>query len=200
MFVIGLTGGIGSGKSTVSQLLADLGAYVLDADKVGHQAYEPNTRAWRQVLDTFGEDLAQENGEIDRRKLGAIVFGDPSAMKKLTDIVWPRIYDMVGERIEEQKKLGTTTMVVEAAVLLEAKWTPLVDQVWVTVSSEDSVIRRLQERNGMTEEQTRSRMKSQMSSEERVKHADVVIHNDSGLEELKAEVAERWQGLEKQRG
>jgi dephospho-CoA kinase len=200
MFVIGLTGGIGSGKSTVSQLLADLGAYVLDADKVGHQAYEPNTRAWRQVLDTFGEDLAQENGEIDRRKLGGIVFGDPSAMKKLTDIVWPRIYDMVGERIEEQKKLGTTTMVVEAAVLLEAKWTPLVDQVWVTVSSEDSVIRRLQERNGMTEEQTRSRMKSQMSSEERVKHADVVIHNDSGLEELKAEVAERWQGLEKQRG
>jgi dephospho-CoA kinase len=184
----------------VSQLLADLGAYVLDADKVGHQAYEPNTRAWRQVLDTFGEDLAQENGEIDRRKLGGIVFGDPSAMKKLTDIVWPRIYDMVGERIEEQKKLGTTTMVVEAAVLLEAKWTPLVDQVWVTVSSEDSVIRRLQERNGMTEEQTRSRMKSQMSSEERVKHADVVIHNDSGLEELKAEVAERWQGLEKQRG
>ena len=200
MFVIGLTGGIGSGKSTVSQLLADLGAYVLDADKVGHQAYEPNTRAWRQVLDTFGEDLAQENGEIDRRKLGGIVFGDSSAMKKLTDIVWPRIYDMVGERIEEQKKLGTTTMVVEAAVLLEAKWTPLVDQVWVTVSSEDSVIRRLQERNGMTEEQTRSRMKSQMSSEERVKHADVVIHNDSGLEELKAEVAERWQGLEKQRG
>ena len=196
MIVIGLTGGIGSGKSTVSQLLVDLGAYVLDADKVGHQAYEPNTRTWREVLDTFGEDLAQENGEIDRRKLGGIVFGDPSAMKKLTDIMWPRIYDMVGERIEEQSKLGTKMMVVEAAVLIEAKWTPLVDQVWVTVSSEESVIRRLRERNGMTEEQTRSRMSSQMSSEERIKHADVVIHNDSGLDELKAAVEEQWQGLE----
>ena len=200
MIVIGLTGGIGSGKSTVSQLLADLGAYVLDADKVGHLAYEPNTQTWREVLDTFGDDLAQENGEIDRRKLGGIVFGDPSAMKKLTDIMWPRIYDMVGERIEEQKKLGTKMMVVEAAVLLEAEWTPLVDQVWVTVSSEESVIRRLQERNGMTEEQTRSRMNSQMSSEERKKHADVVIHNDSGLEELKAAVEEQWQGLGAQRG
>lgn len=199
MIVIGLTGGIGSGKSTVSQILAELGAHVLDADKLGHQAYEPNTQTWSDVVATFGEDLVQYNQEIDRRKLGGIVFGDPSAMKKLTDIMWPRMYDMVKQLIEEQKALETKVMVVEAAILLEAEWTPLVDQVWVTVSSEDSVIRRLQERNGMTEEQARSRMNAQMSSEERIKHADEVIHNDSGLDALKEAVVAKWQGLDEQR-
>ncbi|MFQ5875832.1 MAG: dephospho-CoA kinase [Dehalococcoidia bacterium] len=192
MLVIGLTGGIGSGKSTVSAVLAELGAHVLDADRVGHAAYEPNTQTWKDVVAAFGEEILQPNGEIDRRKLGGIVFNAPLAMKRLTDIMWPRMYDMVEDKIKEQRESGTGVMVVEAAVLLEAKWTPLVDEVWVTVAPEEAVIQRLRDKNGMTAEQVRARMQAQMSTEERIKHADVVVHNDSGLEELRERVVEKW--------
>ncbi|MEE9199599.1 MAG: dephospho-CoA kinase, partial [Dehalococcoidia bacterium] len=199
MLVIGLTGGIGSGKSTVSKVLADLGAHVLDADKVGHNAYEPNTQTWKDVVAAFGEVILQPDGEIDRRKLGSIVFNDPSAMKRLTDIMWPRMYYIVEEKIEEQRRQGTRVMVVEAAVLLEAKWTPLVDEVWVTVAPEESVIRRLRDRNNMTEEQVRARIRAQISSEERIKQADVVVNNDSGLDELKERVLENWKSRVEQK-
>ena len=192
MLVIGLTGGIGSGKSTVSEMLADLGAYVLNADKIGHEAYQPDTQTWKDVVAAFGEQVLQPNNEIDRRKLGSIVFNDPAAMKKLTDIMWPRMYDMVKERIEDQRRQGTQVMVVEAAVLLEANWTPLVDEVWVTSAPEEAAIQRLRDRNSMTEEQIRARIRSQMSSEEREKQADIVVYNDSGLEELREQVVKNW--------
>ncbi len=192
MLVIGLTGGIGSGKSTVSAMLAELGAHVLDADRVGHAAYESSTQTWKDVVAAFGEEILQPNGEIDRRKLGGIVFNDPSAMKRLTDIMWPRMYDMVEDKIKEQRQSDTGVMVVEAAVLLEAKWTPLVDEVWVAVAPEEAVIERLRDKNGMTAEQVRARMRAQMSTEERIKHADVVVHNDSGLEELREQVVKKW--------
>ena len=192
MLVIGLTGGIASGKTTVSKILADLGAFVLDADKVGHKAYLPNTQTWKAVVATFGEEIVQPSGEIDRRKLGASVFNDPQSMKKLTDIMWPRMYDMVKERIDEQRKLETDVMVIEAAVLLEAKWDPLADEIWVVAAPDGRVIERLRESKGMTEEQARARISAQMSSEERAKKADVVIYNDSGLKELRERVLEGW--------
>ena len=122
MLVIGLTGGIASGKSTVSRILKDLGATILDADKIGHEAYLPNTQTWKDVVTTFGEEILGPDREIDRAKLGALVFKGKDNMKKLTDIMWPRMYDMVSERIEKQRALGTEVMVVEAAVLFEAKW------------------------------------------------------------------------------
>ena len=192
MLVIGLTGGIGSGKTTVSKILQDMGAVVLDADRVGHEAYNPGTQTWRDVVAAFGEDIVQDNGEIDRRKLGSIVFNDAPAMKKLTDIMWPRIYGIVKERTEEQKKSGTEVMVVEAAVLVEANWTPLVDDVWVITASEDAVVKRLKESKGMTEEQVRSRIDAQMCSDERLSRADVVIYNDSGLGQLKQQLVDAW--------
>ena len=199
MLVIGLTGGIASGKTTVSGMLKELGACVLDADRVGHEAYLPNTQTWKEVVAAFGRDILKPNNEIDRAKLGALVFKAPANMKKLTDIMWPRMYDMVNERIEEQKKMGTEVMVVEAAVLLEAKWDPLTDEVWVAVAPEKAVIERLRESKGMTEEQARDRINAQMSPEERIKRADVVIHNDSGLGELRKRVLEAWKSRVEQR-
>ena len=192
MLVIGLTGGIATGKTTVSAMLKELGAEVLDADRVGHEAYLPDTPTYNEVVSTFGREIVGEDRQINRGKLGAIVFSDPANMKKLTDIMWPRMADIVAERIEEQKARGTGVMVVEAAVLLEAKWDSLTDEVWVTVSPESSMIERLAESRGLTEEQARDRINSQMSAEERIKRVDVVIHNDSGQDELKAQIEEIW--------
>ena len=199
MLVIGLTGGIASGKTTVSGILKELGACVLDADRVGHEAYLPNTQTWREVVAAFGKEILKPDNEIDRGKLGALVFKVPANMKKLIDIMWPRMYDMVSERIEEQRKKGAVVMVVEAAVLLEAKWDPLTDEVWVAVTPEKAVIQRLRESKGMTEEQARDRINAQMSPEERMKRADVVIHNDSGLGELRERVLEAWKSRVEQR-
>ena len=106
MLVIGLTGGIATGKTTVSQILRELGAEVLDADRVGHEAYLPDTVTYNDVVATFGSDIVKDDRQIDRAKLGAIVFSDPANMKKLTDIMWPRMYHMVGDRIEEQRGPG----------------------------------------------------------------------------------------------
>jgi len=195
MKVIGLTGGIGSGKSTVSEILAELGAVVLDADKVGHQAYQPGTETWKDVVAAFGQEIVAADGSIDRRKLGTIVFGDPEALTRLNRIVHPRMYDMMAEQIEEYRRQGAKVVVLDAAILIEANWTPLVHEVWVTVASEPTVVQRVRERTGLPEEQIRSRIHSQLSNEERKKHATVVINNDGSLDELRATVVELWEGL-----
>jgi len=195
MLVIGLTGGIGTGKSTVSDTLAKLGAVIINADQVGHQAFEPHTEVWRDVVLTFGKDIVRQNDEIDRRKLGEIVFNDPSALSRLNKIMHPRMYRMMRDKIEELRKQGVEVVVLEAAILIEAKWTSLVDTVWVTTAPEATVIQRLSNRDGLAEEQILARMQSQMPSEERAKYADVVINTDCTLEEVKEKVKELWNGL-----
>ena len=190
--VIGLTGGIGSGKSTVSQCLAELGAVIIDADKVGHEAFKPDTQAWHDVVATFGRQVIAPGGEIDRKKLGEIVFHSPESLTRLNQIMHPRMYEMMKERIEEYRRQGVDVVVLEAAVLLEANWTPLVDEVWVTVVSEETVLERLKQQRGLAREQTLARIRSQLSSEERARHADVVINNDGNLDEMRARVKELW--------
>ena len=188
MLVIGLTGGIGSGKTTVSGFLEELGAEVIDADKVGHVTYLPDMPAWRDLIDTWGEDLLQPNREIDRKKLGAIVFSDPANLEKLNSIVHPRMRDIMNDRIEAFRGEGKRVVVVDAAILIEAKWTSLVDEVWVTDAPEDVVVQRVMARNGWEEEQVRSRMASQMPAEERQSYADVVIDTDATLDEVRERV------------
>ncbi len=193
--VLGLTGGIGSGKSTISQCLAELGAVILDADKVGHEAFKPNTEAWHDVVATFGRQILTPSGEVDRKKLGEIVFNNPEALSRLNQIMHPRMYDMMKAQIEEYRRGGVDVVVLEAAVLIEANWTPLVDEVWVTVAPEATVIKRLTEQRRLDEEQTLARIRSQLPQEERIKHADVVINNDGSVDELKTRVKELWEGL-----
>lgn len=190
--VIGLTGGIGSGKSTVSKYLAELGAAIIDADKVGHEAFQPGTEAWREVVATFGRDILTPQGEIDRKKLGAIVFDNPVALAQLNGIMHPKMGDMMKAQIDEYRRQGVAVVVLEAAILIEANWTPLVDEVWVTTAPESVVLERLKKQRGLAEEQTLARIRSQLSSEERLKHADVVITNEGNLEEVKARVKELW--------
>ncbi len=193
--VIGLTGGIGSGKSTVSQFLAELGAVILDADKIGHEAFKPNTRAWHEVVAAFGKQILTPSGEIDRKKLGGIVFSDPASLSRLNQIMHPRMYDMMKTKIEEYRRQGVDVVVLEAAILIEANWSSLVDEVWVTVASETMVLERLKKQRGLEEEQTLARIHSQLSTGERIKHADVVINNDGNLDKVKAKVKELWERL-----
>jgi dephospho-CoA kinase len=195
MKVIGLTGGIGSGKSTVTELLSELGASVVSADEVGHQCYQPGTEAWKDVVDAFGEEVVAPDGSIDRQKLGPIVFGDPEALKRLNQIMHPRMYDMMAEQIEEYRRGGVEVVILEAAILFEGGWAPLADEIWVTVASEPTVIQRVRERTGLPEEQIRSRIRSQMSNEELKGKADLVISNDGDLDELRENVQEIWDGL-----
>jgi len=196
MKVIGLTGGIGSGKSTVSQFLAELGAVIIDADKAGHETFQPDTEAWREVVAAFGQEILSPDGEIDRKKLGEIVFGQPESLLRLNQIMHPRMYEMMKARIEEYRQQGVAVVVLEAALLIEASWTSLVDEVWITVASEARILERLKEQRGLAEEQTLARIRSQLPSEERIKHADVVINNDGDLDAVKAKVNELWARLQ----
>jgi len=195
MKIIGLTGGIGSGKSTVSKVLAHLGAVVIDADKMGHEVFKPGTKAWQEVVDAFGQGIISADGTIDRRKLGEIVFSNPDARAKLNQVMHPLIYEQVKSRIEEYGRKGVAIIIVEAPLLLEVGWKSLVDEVWVTSASEATVIKRLKEQKGLPEAQSLARVRAQLTDEERIRQADVVIDTDCALDELKERVEALWRKL-----
>lgn len=192
MLVIGLTGSIGTGKSEVARQLEILGASIISADQVGHEAYTPNTEAWEQVVAAFGDDILQDDKDIDRRKLGAIVFSDPSQLEKLNAIMHPRMARMVSDKIEVLRGQGVKVVVVEAALLFEAGWDTLVEEVWVTDTSEDIVVGRLKDRNGLSEEEAKKRINSQMDRAERIERSDFVIDNSSDMAGLEIAIKELW--------
>jgi dephospho-CoA kinase len=194
VLVIGLTGGIGSGKSTVSGLLEQHGAAGFDADKLGHEIYEPGRAAWREVVDAFGTEIAGADGYIDRRKLAAIVFRDTAAMRRLTDIVWPRMKEEMRCRLADLASSGARVVVLEAAVLLEAKWEDLVDEVWVVAVPPEVAVSRLVARSQIPESEAWARVAAQMTNAERTAHADIVIDNSGNFEALSKKVGALWQG------
>lgn len=196
MKVIGLTGGIGSGKSTVSSLLTDLGAVAIDADKVGHEAFQPNTESWQEIVKNFGKEILLSDETIDRRKLSNIVFRNPEALSRLNSIMHPRMYEIVKKKIADNQRMDVRVVVLEAPLLIEAGWTELVDEVWVVVASEENVVERINLSGKWSEEQTRARIRSQLTTEERLKKADEVINNNGDLDQIKARVNELWDKLD----
>jgi dephospho-CoA kinase len=194
MKVTGLTGGMGSGKSTVARLLAELGATIIDADKVGHEVFKPGTEAWQEVVAAFGKQILTTKGEIDRKKLGEIVFGNPELLSQLNKIMHPKMNEVVKTKFKEYRRQGVEVVVLEAPLLIEAGWASLVDEIWVTVAPQSAVLKRLTEK-GLSRKEALARIHSQLSSEERIKHADVVIYNDGDLDKLKTRVRELWQRL-----
>ena len=196
MRVIGLTGGIASGKSLVSRQLAERGAVVIDADKVAHEAYRQGTETFQAVVDAFGSDVVGADGEVDRKALGAKVFADPEARQRLEAIVWPAMRRMMEERLAELRGQDTDVAVLEAALLIEADWLPLADEVWLVTASPETARRRLMERNGLTAEAAEARLRAQLTNEKRRPYADVVIENDGSLDELRAAAEQAWSKLE----
>jgi dephospho-CoA kinase len=191
--VLGVTGGIGTGKSTVTQMLEELGAAVIDADRVGHQVYLPDLPAWQEIVAAFGARVLNADRTINRQALGQIVFADAEALRTLNRIVHPKMFDRMAELIAELRaRGGMKAIVVEAAVLIEAHWQPLVDQVWVVVASEPVVIERLAQQRNLSSEQVRTRIAAQLSDDERLKHAHVVIRNDGSLDQVRTAVKQAW--------
>ena len=191
MKVIGLTGGIGSGKSTVAGFLAELGAAVIDTDKVGHNLLKNDSQVRQQLIDAFGKRILTPEGVIDRRKLGSIVFRNSEALSRLNRIMHPRISEAVKAQLELYREQGVGVVVIEAPLLIEAEQVSLVDRVWVTTAPHAVIFKRL-ERVGLSHDEAVARIRCQLSDEERAKHANVVIETDCNLDELKEKVAELW--------
>lgn len=196
MHVIGLTGGIASGKSTVTRFFKDREIPVIDADILGHRTYDPGTDTFAAVVSTFGQDLVAADGTIDRRVLGAKVFGKPDELKRLTDIVWPGIRRLASEALSEFEAAGNTLVVLEAAVLFEAGWEDLVHEVWVVVVEPELAVERLATRNGLDATAARARIDSQLSNDERISRSNVVITNNGTLDELEAGIQRAWDALQ----
>ena len=183
--IIGLTGGIASGKSTAANHLASNGAQVMDGDVLGHRAYQPNTNAFRKIADTFGPETVGNDGLIARKTLGGKVFGNPEALKQLTDILYPEIRRLFEEWIAECRAQDPDALLVmDAAVLLEAGWDDLADETWVVIVDPNLAVSRAIARDGLDEEAIRKRIASQLSNEERAERADVVIDNSGNEETL----------------
>lgn len=193
MRIIGLTGGIATGKSQVSSILSELGAMVIDADIVAREVVQKGLPAWQQLKDTFGEEYFLSNGELNRRKLGQLVFSHPDELAKLNSITHPAIKAKIEERINDLKVQGYNgIVVVDAALLLEAGWETMVDQVWVVDAPIEKRIERLMNRDNLTRDQALSRINSQMSQQERIAKADKIIYNNSNIDSLKEQVLRIW--------
>jgi dephospho-CoA kinase len=196
MLVIGLTGNLGTGKTEVAQMLAELGAVVINADELGHELLQLSTRAYTEIVAAFGKSIVKHNGEIDRKKLGQLVFDDPAALNKLNRIMHPRIYEIVRQKIGEYRQSGAGVVVLEAALLIEAGWKPLLDQVWVTTAPEATILERLKKARGLSQEQILARLKAQMPQKEKMKQADLVINTDCSIDQLRAGITELWNKLQ----
>jgi dephospho-CoA kinase len=193
MLTIGLTGGIGSGKSTVAKILGEFGAPIIDADKVAHTTYALGGAAYDAVVAAFGATILAPDRTIDRGKLGAIVFGNPDQLNKLTSIVWPATFQSIRAKVNDLRASGAKTpIIVEAAILIEANWQPLFDEIWLVRASRQAVIDRIERQRGLKPAETEARIHAQLSDQEREKYASLVIDNNGSLDELREVLNRVW--------
>ena len=186
--VVGLTGGICTGKSTVSRMLAELGAHIIDSDAIAHEIQAPGAPAYAPILRAFDHGILDATGRIDRRKLGALVFADPRRRAELEAIMHPAIIAESDRRVREALAAGAQLVVVDAALLVEVGRHRRFPRLIVVVASEAEQIRRLRSRNGLGEAEARQRLAAQMPLAEKRKVAHHVIENSASLEETATQV------------
>ena len=195
--IIGLTGGIGSGKSTVAAMLAARGAIVIDADRVAHEIYTPGTEGFDRVVARFGEEVIDRDGLIDRKALGAVVFGEPDALADLNAIIHPLVRKEVARRLlEAASTRPDATIVIEAALMTETGWTGGAGALWVVLAEPEIALQRLIRDRGMSEAEARLRIGAQATNAARRKNATVVIENNGTLADLESAVDRAWRALE----
>lgn len=190
--VIGVTGNIACGKSTVARMLGQLGAEVIDADSVVHQLMKPDGEVWRRIVEEFGRGILKPNGEIDRAALGAVVFGNPAALAKLERIVHPAVIETVDAMIASS---AADVVVVEAVKLVESGMHRNYDSLWVVVCDREQQLARLMEERKLTREEAEARLAAQPTLEDKLRHANVVIDNSGSLEDTRRQVEAAWRRL-----
>jgi dephospho-CoA kinase len=196
--IVGLTGGIVSGKSTVAKMFKDLDAKIIDADKLGHSVILPHKTAWRKIVKLFGENILKEKLEIDRRKLGQLVFNNQKLLKKLNEITHPEISKIIKSNIQKfinNPNQSKKILIIEAALIYEAKIDGLMDRIILVYIDEEEQIKRLMKRDGFSREDALKRIKSQMPIKEKIKKANYVINNNDTLDKTKEQVKIIWQQL-----
>jgi dephospho-CoA kinase len=195
MKIIGLTGNIASGKSAISYILKNLGAEVVDMDKIGKQIQELNyKKVIEKIEKKFGKEII-ENEKINRKKLSSIAFSDKQALIDLNSIMIPLMTEKLKRTIDENRKKEMKVLVVDAAILFEANWDKFVDYVWVVYVPRETQINRLIKREKITQEEAIMRVDSQESIDEKIEKADVVIDNSENLEAVKLKIFELWNAI-----
>ena len=192
MFVIGLTGGIGTGKTEVTHVLRELGAVVIESDKVAHLSYRPGTDAYDEIIDQFGKEVLDDSGVIDRGKLGGLVFAGPDLRIRLENIVWPAVRSCVTERLIKEKERGTEIIVIEVPKLFEAGWEDLADAIWTVEAPSAVIAQRVNVRSNLSETETNARVQAQITRAERTERADLVIENSGELADLRERITDLW--------
>ncbi|MGH2655338.1 MAG: dephospho-CoA kinase [Actinomycetota bacterium] len=194
MLLVGLTGGLGAGKSTVARMLADRGAILVDADELARRALEPGSGAYRQVSDLFGDEAVTASGELDRAAIAAAVFSDPERRRALESIVHPEVFRMLAEAVEARR--GTDDIIVfDAPLIVETGFHDACDVVVVVTALEEERVARAVRDRGLTADQARARIGAQIGDAEREAVADVVIRNDGDVAQLEAQVDDLWEQL-----
>lgn len=188
-YLIGLTGNIACGKSSVAAMLAEMGAEVIDADALVHQLMVPGSDSWREIVETFGQGVLRHDGTVDRGQLGEVVFRDPGALEQLEAILHPRVRRLAEERIAASP---SPVVVLEAIKLIEAGWASRVDSVWVVTCRREQQLERLRARRGLSLAEAELRVRAQSPAAEKLKHADVVIDNSGSPRETRAQVENGW--------
>jgi len=192
---IGVTGGIGSGKSNILKVIQQkFKVPVIDADLLGHSVYETGTAGYTKVTQTFGPSILDSTGHINRKLLGQLVFGEQNKgnMKKLTDIVWPQIAELAKNKILELQAAGERVIVLEGAVIVEAEWYKFLDELWVSTAPVEIAKARIMARNQLSEEEALKRISSQISNDERTKHASFVIDTNRPIEQTNELVTKKF--------
>ena len=194
MKIIGVTGGIGAGKSSVSVILKELGAEVIDADQISKQVTEPNTPAWKRIVESFGREVLLPDNTLNRKELAKIIFRSEKKRLLLEDIIHLQVTRVMRDRIKALKAAGYDGIVVlDVPIPVQSGFLDIVDSVWVVTCKEEERIRRIMLRSGASYEDIRLRVKAQLSQKEYIKLSDDVIANDGNLETLKRNVDRLWQ-------
>jgi dephospho-CoA kinase len=196
VMVIGLTGGIAAGKSLVSGYLCELGALVIDADKLAREVVEPKSPVLEEIREVFGDGVLNEDGTLDRKKLGDIVFKSDTERKRLNDLIHPRVFEKVKKLIDENKDTKTwPVIIIDAPLLIEVGMIEITDEVWVVSLDEETQLKRLMKRDDLTREEAQRRLKTQMPLNEKLKFADRVIDNNGNREDTIRSVQTLWEEL-----
>lgn len=196
MLIIGLTGGISSGKSFVSEYLQKLGAIVIDADKLARAAVEPGSPALQEIRSYFGDEVFEPSGELNRKKLGEIIFNSVRDKEKLNSIIHPMVIEETKRQIEKYKVENKgPAIIIDAPLLIEAGMHNLTDEIWVVAVNEEIQIERLIKRDKLTRQEALNRLKMQMPLQEKLKYADQIIDNNGSKEDTLRCVQALWKEM-----